>query len=185
MSGVQCFLCNGIFPTSEHDCGVKYVATLNQYDANIDFLQRRLETQVGEHEKTQKELALTKQGISSAVQDVKRLEAEVEKLNLQIMERDTRPDYERGEMDGQDAMMRHLEKMDENNNSAMAAAVKKSPYIQRLMRFLAQHGDSLLCASYSSDQPFDPEAAKAFHSEFCIIQRRCELLSKDLVPDDG
>ena len=185
MSGVQCFLCNGIFPTSEHECGVKYLATLNQYDANIDFLQRRLETQVGEHERTKKELALAQQGISSAVQDIKRLEAEVEKLNLQLMERDTRPDYERGEMDGQDAMMRHLVKMDENNNSAMAAAVKKSPYVQGLMRLLAQHGDSLDCASYSFGQEFDPEAAKDFHSEFCIVQKRCELFSKDLVPTDG
>lgn len=185
MSGVLCDRCEGIFRTSEHDCGVKNVATVAQHEANIDFLHRRLETQVGEHERTKKELALAQQGISSAVQDIKRLEAEVEKLNLALMERDTRPDYERGEMDGQDAMMRHLEKMDENNNSAMAAAVKKSPYVQKLMRFLAQHADSLLCASYSSDQPFDPEAAKAFHSEFCIIQKRCELLSKDLVPEDG
>lgn len=185
MSGVQCFLCNGLFPTSEHDCGVKYLATLNQHDASIDFLQRRLEAKVGEHEKTQKELALAQQGISSAVQDIKRLEAEVEKLNLALMERDTRPDYERGEMAGQDAMMRHLEKMDENNNSAMAAAVKRSPYVQRLLRLLARHGDSLECASYSFAQEFDPKAAEAFHSEFCITQKRCELFSKDLVEDNG
>ena len=110
---------------------------------------------------------------------------EVEKLNLELMERDTRPDFERGEYAGQDAMMRHLEKMDENNNSAMAAAVKKSPYVQGLYRLLAQHADSLHCASYSFGQEFDPEAAKAFHSEFCVVQKRCELWSKDLVPDDG
>ena len=102
MSGVLCDRCGGIFRTSEHDCGVKYVATIEQHEANIDFLHRRLETQVGEHERTKKELALAQQGISSAVQDIKRLEAEVEKLNLQLMERDTRPDYERGEMDGQE-----------------------------------------------------------------------------------
>ena len=107
----------------------------------------------------------------------------IEKLNLELMERDTRPDFERGEYAGQDAMMRHLEKMDENNNSAMATAVKKSPYVQGLYRLLAQHGDSLHCASYSFGQEFDPEAAKAFHSEFCIVQKRCELWSKDLVKD--
>ena len=154
-------------------------------EAAYDELCRSLAERVLLHEKTQKELALAQQGISSAVQDIKRLEVEVEKLNLELMERDTRPDYERGEMDGQDAMMRHLVKMDENNNSAMAAAVKKSPYVQGLMRLLAQHGDSLECASYAFGQEFDPEAAKAFHSEFCIVQKRCELWSKDLVPADG
>jgi hypothetical protein len=113
-----------------------------------------------------------------------KLAKEVEKLNLALMERDTRPDYERGEMDGQDAMMRHLEKMDQDNNSAMATAVKKSPYVQGLMRLLATHGDSLHCASYSFGQEFDPEAAKVFHSEFCIVQKRCELWSKDLVKEN-
>jgi hypothetical protein len=185
MSGVLCDRCEGIFRTSEHDCGVKYVATIEQHEANIDFLHRRLETQVGEHEKTQKELALAQQGISSAVQDIKRLEAEVEKLQEEAMRRDTNPDFERGEYYGQDRMMEHLVKMDENNNSAMATAVKKSPYVQGLMRLLAQHGDSLECASYAFGQEFDPEAAKAFHSEFCIVQKRCELFSKDLVPTDG
>lgn len=53
------------------------------------------------------------------------------------------------------------------------------------MRLLAQHGDSLECASYAFGHEFDPEAAKAFHSEFCIVQKRCELFSKDLVPEDG
>jgi hypothetical protein len=185
MSGVLCDRCEGIFRTSEHDCGVKYVATIEQHEANIDFLHRRLETQVGEHERTKKELVLAQQGISSAVQDIKRLEAEVQKLQEEAMRRDTLPEFERGEYAGQDAMMRHLEKMDENNNSAMAAAVKKSPYVQGLMRLLAQHGDSLECASYAFGQEFDPEAAKAFHSEFCIVQKRCELFSKDLVSTDG
>jgi hypothetical protein len=169
MSGYLCRYCQGVFPTSDHLCGEK--------------LSRSLEERALLYEKTQKELALAQQGISSAVQDIKRLEAEVEKLNLALMERDTRPDYERGEMDGQDAMMRHLVKMDENNNSAMAAAVKKSPYVQGLLRLLAQHADALLSASYSWDQPFDPEAAKAFHSEFCIVQKRCELFSKDVAED--
>lgn len=171
MSGVPCEECQGYFQTSEHLCGEK--------------LSRSLEERVLLHEKTQKELALAQQGISSAVQDIKRLEAEVEKLNLELMARDVHPDFERGEYAGQDAMLRHLEKMDENNNSAMAAAVKKSPYVQGLFRLLAQHADSLHCASYSLGQAFDPEAAKAFHSEFCIVQKRCELWSKDLVPEDG
>ena len=169
MSGVLCNYCNGYFQSSEHLCGEK--------------LSRSLEERVLLNEKTQKELVLAQQGISSAVQDIRRLEAEVEKLNLELMERDTRPDFERGEYAGQDTMMRHLEKMDENNNSAMAAAVKRSPYIQGLFRLLAQHADSLHCASYSFGQEFDPEAAKAFHSEFCIVQKRCELWSKDLVKD--
>lgn len=185
MSGVQCLHCNGIFPTSEHDCGVKYVASFAQWDAQLDFLARSLEERVGRHEKTQKELALAQQGISSAVHDIKRLEAEVHKLQEEAMRRDTNPDFERGEYYGQDRMMEHLEKMDENNNSAMAAAVKRSPYVQGLLRLLAQHGDSLECASYSFAQEFDPEAAKAFHSEFCIVQKRCELFSKDLVKDNG
>jgi len=185
LSGQPCIHCNGVFPTSEHDCGVKYVGTFAQWDAQLDYLGRSLEERVGKHEQTQKELVLAQQGIASAVQDIKRLEAEVEKLNLEIMRRDTMPDFERGEFEGQDAMMRHLVKMDENNNSAMATAVKKSPYVQGLLRLLAQHGDSLECASYAFGQEFDPEAAKAFHSEFCIVQKRCELFSKDLVPVDG
>jgi hypothetical protein len=135
---------------------VKYVGTFAQWDAQLDSLGRSLEE-------------ATK---------------EVARLNEELMKRDTAPDYERGEMDGQDAMMRHLVKMDENN-SAMATAVKKSPYVQGLLRLLAQHGDSLECASYAFGQEFDPEAAKAFHSEFCIVQNRCELFSKDLVQDDG
>ncbi len=171
MSGVLCDYCVGYFQTSDHLCGEK--------------LSRSLRERVRLHEKTQKELTLTQQGISSAVQDIKRLEAEVQKLHEEIMRRDTRPDFERGEYAGQDAMLRHLEKMDETNNSAMATAVKKSPYVQGLFRLLAQHADSLHCASYSLGQEFDPEAAKAFHSEFCIVQKRCELWSKDLVNEDG
>jgi len=162
MSGVLCDACQGYFQTAAHRCSVKLQEELNEQIVDkhrwLDILNE-----------TCKERDLARK--------------EVEKLNLELMERDTRPDFERGEYAGQDAMMRHLEKMDENNNSAMATAVKKSPYVQGLYRLLAQHADSLDCASYSFGQEFDPEAAKAFHSEFCIVQKRCELWSKDLVKD--
>jgi hypothetical protein len=174
MSGFLCDRCEGVFRTSEHDCGVKYVATIAQHEANIDFLHRRLETQVGEHERTKKELALAQQGISSAVQDIKRLDAEVEKLNLELMERDTRPDYERGEMDGQDAMMRHLVKMDEENNSAMANAVRSSPLFKVRAEILRQAAEWLETASYKSGEVFDPDAAKACHFELSVVQTRAE-----------
>jgi hypothetical protein len=185
MSAYLCDSCRGLFQTSEHDCGTKYLASLLQSDANLDFLSRRLEQRVGEHEKTQKELALAQQGIASAVQDIKRLEAEVEKLNYEIMERDTRPEFERGEYAGQDAMMRHIGLLKEDSGSELARAVKRCYFVQTPLRVLAEVAEYLEVAGYTLGHEHDPAAAKDLHAELSILQKRCELFSKDLVQDDG
>lgn len=114
-----------------------------------------------------------------------KLQLEVEKLQLELMARDTKPDFERGEYAGQDAMMRHIEKLTDDNNSALAAAVRKCELYQVKVRVLAQVADKLECASYSFGETFDPEAAKAFYSEFCILQKRCEIFAKDEVKLEG
>lgn len=108
-----------------------------------------------------------------------KLAKEVEKLNLALMERDTRPDYERGEMDGQDAMMRHLVKMDEENNSAMANAVRSSPLYQTKVQVLAQVAEWLEVAGFSLGETFDVDAAKACFNSLALLQKRCELFAKD------
>lgn len=114
-----------------------------------------------------------------------KLTKEVEKLNYALMERDTRPDYERGEMDGQDAMMRHLVKMDEENNSAMANAVRSSPLYQTKVQVLAQVAEWLQVAGFSLGEAFDADAAKASFNELALLQKRCELFAKDAKKEGG
>lgn len=148
MSGQPCIHCNGVFPTSEHDCGVKYVGTFAQWDAQLDYLGRCLED-------------ATK---------------EVARLNEELMKRDTMPDFERGEFAGQDAMMRHIAGMDETNNSALALCIRNSAPFKARAEVLRQVAETLEYASYKIGETFDPEAAKAFHFELGICQARAERL---------
>lgn len=69
-------------------------------------------------------------------------------------------------------MMRHLVKMDEENNSAMANAVRSSPLFKVRAEILRQAAEWLETASYALGEAFDLEAAKACHFELSIIQLR-------------
>lgn len=110
------------------------------------------------------------------------LAKEVEKLNLELMARDTRPDYERGEMDGQDAMMRHLAKMDEQNNSAMANTLRNSPLFKARAETFRQIAEYLEVATFKVGVAYDPEAAKACRNELSLLQARAERYAG---PEEG
>jgi hypothetical protein len=120
----------------------------------------------------------------AALERVGVLEHAVRTLQEEAMRRDACTDFERGEYAGQDAMLRHITLLDEASNSLLAAAVKKCHFVQAPLRVLAELADKLPCASYSFEQQFDVKAARAFHSEFSLLQKRCELFAKDLVVDD-
>jgi hypothetical protein len=99
---------------------------------------------------------------------------EVEKLSYEIMYRDTKPDYERGEWDGQEAMLRHVSKLTEDNNSRLADTVRHCEIYKVRAEILRQVAEVLEYASYGPNDEFDPEAAKACRFELQILQQRAQ-----------
>lgn len=102
------------------------------------------------------------------------LAKEVEKLQLEIMARDVHPEFERGELAGQDSMIRHIGRLAEDSNSQLAVAVKACGLVKVRADILRQVSEVLETASFKTGENYDPEAAHACRFELCILQARAE-----------
>jgi hypothetical protein len=111
------------------------------------------------------------------------LAKEVDKLQHELMAMSVHPDYERGTRDGEDIAMHHAKKLDDKNNSQFADAVRASPLYQTKVQILRQVAEYLEHAGFVSGETFDAEQVSAFFHEFCILQKRCEIFSKDYEGD--
>jgi hypothetical protein len=108
-----------------------------------------------------------------------KLQKEVNTLQNEIMARDTKPDFERGEYHGQDQMLIHIVKLREDNNSMLAKAVRDCPMFKDRCTVLRQVAETLETAGFMLGEPHDPEAAKAHQVELGILQKRAALFGID------
>ncbi len=151
MSGVLCEECQGYFQTSAHQCGAKLQEELNQQILDKHRYLDLLDATAKERDAALKE---------------------VEKLNLELMERDTRPDFERGEYAGQDATIRHIGLLTEEANSQLAKAVRGCPTFKSRAEVFRQIANYLEVATFKLGVEYNPEAANACRVELSLLQAR-------------
>lgn len=136
---------------------------------------RRADALATENNLLKLEMAVRDGELNDQTARVQQLTSEVEKLGLELMAAQVKPDYERGELAGQDAMMHHIAKLTEESNSALAEAVRKCDLVKNRCFILQQVAEYLEIVGYKVGEKLDLEALVACRSELSILQRRAEF----------